>query len=79
MILVDTKYEFGLVGNELVVIERIASVMARRPRCIGPEELVLSAAALMRELRVDQLPVVDGDGRAVGLLDVQDLLAIRVV
>jgi arabinose-5-phosphate isomerase len=66
-------------SHSLDLTQRIASVMARRPRCIGPEELVLSAAALMRELRVDQLPVVDGDGRAVGLLDVQDLLAIRVV
>lgn len=66
-------------SHSLDLTQRIASVMARRPRCIGPEELVLSAAAVMRELKVDQLPVVDGDGRAVGLLDVQDLLAIRVV
>lgn len=56
----------------------VREVMARHPRCVGPDELVLSAAALMREARVDQLPVVDGEGRAVGLLDVQDLLAARV-
>jgi arabinose-5-phosphate isomerase len=31
----------------------------------------------MRESKVDQLPVVDGAGRAVGLLDIQDLLAAR--
>jgi len=28
---------------------------------------------------VDQLPVVDADGRPVGLLDVQDLLAARLL
>ena len=33
----------------------------------------------MREAKVDQVPVVDGEGRAVGLLDVQDLLAHRLV
>lgn len=58
---------------------RIAEVMVRRPKCVGPEELVLSATATMRELKIDQLPVVDAEGRAVGLLDVQDVLAARVV
>jgi arabinose-5-phosphate isomerase len=57
----------------------VASVMAKRPRTIGPEELVLTAAAIMRETKVDQLPVVDAHGRPVGLVDVQDLLAARVV
>ncbi len=64
--------------HELNFAQRITEVMMRHPRCIGPQELVLSAAALMRELKVDQLPVVDGEGRAVGLLDVQDVLAARL-
>ncbi|MDP3502409.1 MAG: KpsF/GutQ family sugar-phosphate isomerase [Myxococcales bacterium] len=57
----------------------VASVMAKRPRTIGPNELVLTAATIMRETKVDQLPVVDSHGRPVGLVDVQDLLAARVV
>jgi arabinose-5-phosphate isomerase len=64
--------------HELDLERRISEVMMRHPRCIGPEELVLAAAALMRELKVDQLPVVDAEGRAVGLLDVQDVLAARL-
>ena len=56
----------------------VGEVMGRRPRCVGPNELALAAATLMREAQVDQLPVVDGAGRAVGLLDVQDLLAARI-
>lgn len=59
--------------------QKISTVMVKRPRCVGPEDLVLTAAAVMREVKVDQLPVVDAEGRAVGLLDVQDLLAARVV
>ena len=55
----------------------IREVMGKRPRCVGPEVLVLEATKLMREFRVDQLPVVDAEGKAVGLLDVQDLLAAR--
>lgn len=57
----------------------VAAVMCRNPRFVSPEELVLSAAEKMRESRVDQLPVVDAEGRPVGLLDVQDLLAARMV
>ena len=64
--------------HELKLERKISEVMMRRPRCIGPEELVLAAAAIMRELKVDQLPVVDAEGRAVGLLDVQDVLAARL-
>jgi arabinose-5-phosphate isomerase len=33
----------------------------------------------MRTTEVDQLPVVDADRRPVGLLDVQDLLAARLL
>jgi arabinose-5-phosphate isomerase len=57
----------------------VRDVMGRHPRVVGPEELVVSAAAVMREAKVDQLPVVDAEGRPVGLLDVQDLLAARLV
>jgi arabinose-5-phosphate isomerase len=57
----------------------VRDVMCKRPRCVSPEMLVLTATAQMREARVDQLPVVDAEGRSVGLLDVQDLLAAKFV
>ncbi len=53
---------------------RIAEVMVKQPKRVAPEDFVQAAATMMRELHVDQLPVVDARGRAVGLLDVQDLL-----
>jgi arabinose-5-phosphate isomerase len=65
--------------KRLMLSTRVAKVMARHPRCIAPTELVLTATATMQQAQVDQLPVVDADGRAVGLLDVQDLLAARLV
>ena len=55
----------------------VKDVMGRHPRFVAPEELALTAAALMREAKVDQVPVVDAEGKPVGLLDVQDLLAAR--
>lgn len=57
----------------------LRTLMAKNPRSLGPDEKVLAAVELMRKTRVDQLPVVDGAGRPVGLLDVQDLLAAGFV
>jgi arabinose-5-phosphate isomerase len=57
----------------------VASVMSRNPRTVRPDALVADAARVLRQARVDQVPVVDLDGRPVGLLDVQDLLAARVL
>lgn len=68
-----------LERGECSLATPVRDVMGKHPRVVGPEELVLAAAAQMREARVDQLPVVDADGRPVGLLDVQDLLAARYV
>ncbi len=65
--------------KRLTLTTRVASVMAKHPRCVAPTELVLTATATMQQAQVDQLPVVDAAGRAVGLLDVQDLLAARLV
>lgn len=64
--------------GRLALGRAVSTVMAKRPRTIGPDELVLTAATIMRETKVDQLPVVDTHGRPVGLIDVQDVLAARV-
>lgn len=57
---------------------RIDDVMTRSPRTIAPDTFAMEAMASLRHHRVDQLPVVDGAGRLVGLLDVQDLLDLRI-
>ncbi|HZH04144.1 MAG TPA: KpsF/GutQ family sugar-phosphate isomerase [Myxococcaceae bacterium] len=55
----------------------VKAVMGQRPRSVRVHERVAQAAAMMRSAGVDQLPVVDQNGKPVGLLDVQDLLAAR--
>jgi arabinose-5-phosphate isomerase len=57
----------------------VTDVMTRGPRTVRAEMLVLDAAQLMREKEIDQVPVVDEHNRPVGLLDVQDLLAARIL
>ena len=52
--------------------------MGRHPKTIGPEALVAEAEHHLRAHRIDQIAVVDEAGKAVGLLDVQDLLDTRI-
>jgi arabinose-5-phosphate isomerase len=52
--------------------------MGRNPKSIAPDQLVEEAQRVLSENRVDQIPVLDAERRPVGLLDVQDVLDIRI-
>ncbi len=57
----------------------IAEVMTRSPRTLPSTALVRDAVHLVQESRTDEIPVVDEAGRPVGVLDVQDLIAMKLV
>lgn len=66
--------------QETAFLDRpIHEVMSPDPISVDQETLAADAFRILRERRVDQLPVVDGGRRPVGLLDVQDLLDARIV
>ncbi len=57
----------------------VENYMTRAPLTITPDRLATEALALMRERQFDELPVVDGESRLAGMLDVQDLLSAGLV
>lgn len=57
----------------------VRSVMTRSPKSLPDTALVRDAVHLMSQTRQDEIPVVDAHGKPVGLLDVQDLITLRVV
>lgn len=59
--------------------ESISRHMTPSPRSLPDSALARDAVNLIREHRQDEIPVVDAEGRPVGLLDVQDLIAMRLV
>ncbi|MEE2681349.1 MAG: KpsF/GutQ family sugar-phosphate isomerase [Planctomycetota bacterium] len=59
--------------------EPISQHMTQSPRHLSKDDLVRDAVRLVRELRVDELPVVDAQGAPLGLIDIQDLIAMKVV
>lgn len=58
---------------------RIADLMGRNPKTIGPDQLAVEAVEKMQHLKINGLLVVDGMGRLVGALNMHDLLKAGVV
>ena len=57
----------------------IRDVMTRNPKRIDAEHLASEAMAMMHQHRFDELPVVDVQDRPVGLIDVQDLVVLKML
>ena len=57
----------------------VAEVMTASPKSIAPDKLAAEALRIMQDHKIDELPVVDAQGKAVGMLDVQDLLGVGLV
>ena len=58
---------------------RIADIMTRRPRTIGPDKLAVEAVQIMEEYKVNQLLVVNDEGKLVGALNMHDLFRAKVI
>jgi arabinose-5-phosphate isomerase len=52
----------------------VAEVMTKTPLTVPVGSRVVEAVELLRRHKISELPVVDADGRPVGLLDVTDLI-----
>lgn len=74
----DLRRLVGQTGGD--GLDRImGEVMTRDPRALADTSLVRDAVQMIRERRVDEIPVIDDEGRPVGILDIQDLVAMKVV
>jgi len=68
-----------VLGSASSLETPIAGVMTRSPRTLPDDAIIRDALTLFREKRQDEIPVVDADGCPVGMLDVQDLIALKLV
>ena len=57
----------------------IRDVMHANPRRVQPEQLAVDAVAIMEEFRINQMLVVDADGKLVGALHIHDLTRAKVI
>jgi arabinose-5-phosphate isomerase len=57
----------------------ISDVMTRNPKHIRADALASEAMAMMRPLRIDELAVIDDAQKPIGLIDIQDLVVLKML
>ena len=60
------------------LIRPVRQAMHGNPKRVSADALATEAMAIMRHHRIDELPVVNAEDRPVGLIDVQDLVVLRL-
>ena len=69
-----------ITDNDGTALDRaVASVMTHNPKRIRAEALASEAMAILKQYRIDELPVVDAADKPVGLIDVQDLVILKML
>jgi arabinose-5-phosphate isomerase len=58
---------------------KASDIMTAECKKTRADALAAEATAIFHKYRIDELPVVDADDKPVGLIDVQDILTIKVV
>ncbi|MBM4103004.1 MAG: KpsF/GutQ family sugar-phosphate isomerase [Planctomycetes bacterium] len=65
-------------GKE-VFNKRAGEIMTAGCKRVREDTLAAEAMATLHKYRIDELPVVDAKDRPIGLIDVQDIVAIKIV
>lgn len=75
----DGDLRRNLQKNKDILNKKIFLVMTERPLTITPDRLAVEAGKMLKEKSCDNLPVVDYEGKVVGIIDEGDLLAEGIV
>jgi arabinose-5-phosphate isomerase len=54
----------------------VSRVMTAHPLCVSAGSMMTDAVAIMAERKISELPVVDAEGRPLGLIDITDVVAL---
>lgn len=78
-IFTDGDLRRHLEKNSDLVLKKVKDVMTKNPITISKDRLASEALRILKEKRIDELPVVDSLKKPIGMLDVQDLLKAGLV
>ncbi len=74
----DLRRAMTRFGGE-VFGRKTAELMTSPCKRVEEETLAAEAMAIFHKYRIDELPVVDAQERPVGLIDVQDIVSLKIV
>lgn len=78
-IFTDGDLRRHLEKDQNLSLRKVKDVMTKNPTTVKPQMLAAEAMRIIRERKIDEVPVVDENKRPVGILDVQDLLKAGLV
>ncbi len=73
-IFTDGDLRRHLKSDQHILARKVGEVMTKNPSTISKDKLAVEALHVLQEKRIDELPVLDKNGKLSGLLDIQDLL-----
>lgn len=73
-VITDGDIRRALLADDGAMKQRAREVMTTKPKIARPEQLAAEALATMREYKIGDMPVIDGDRRLAGMLNLKDLL-----
>ncbi len=66
-------------SDRYLVVRKVKDVMTKDPVTIPKDHLASEALRILKDKRIDEVPIVDAKHRPIGMLDVQDLLKAGLV
>lgn len=66
-------------GNPAIGKQPVGELMTRNPIHVASDRLVGEVLRMLEESRIDDLVVVDAEGRPIGMIDTQDLTRVSIV
>ncbi len=73
----DLRRHLRAKGN--ITNKKIKEVMTKKPTTVHSEMMAVDALEILQSRKIDEVPVIDKNGKPIGLLDVQDLLKAGLV
>ena len=78
-IFTDGDLRRHLGSDPLLLSREVKDVMTKSPRTLKKGCLAVEALRILQEHKIDEIPIVDEKDKAIGLVDVQDLLKAGLV
>jgi arabinose-5-phosphate isomerase len=75
----DLRRHLGKASGSPLLERKVKDVMTKNPRTIKKGCLAVEALRILQEYKIDEIPIVDEKLRAIGLVDVQDLLKAGLI
>jgi arabinose-5-phosphate isomerase len=73
-VVTDGDIRRSLLRDETSLSQPVSAAMSAHPKTIAPDRLAAEALRLMELNQIADMPVVDADGRPLGMLNIKDLL-----